>query len=138
MLVLHSSSGLWFRDARWTADWKSAIRQKAILRYIKGPRLRRLLRQGFEHGVVSRLRLTRAVEEQGIIHSPPRKVVQPAFAIVQVPERDACNNVTVLPENAEELGVLLCLSLQNLTRAAVPIGVKLREFVAVFAAVGPP
>ena len=90
------------------------------------------------HGIVGRLGLALPIEEQRVVHALPRKIVQPALAVVQVPERHAVDDVIILAEESEQLGVLLGLAGEDLGRAAIDVGIDLRHLRAVLVAVGPP
>ncbi len=79
-----------------------------------------------------------AVKKQWMVDAPPREAVQPALPIVEVPESDACYDVRVSAENAEELRVLVGLPLLNLRWATVAIGIETQEFLAVLSAFSPP
>ena len=57
---------------------------------------------------------------------------------MQVPERHAVDDVVILPEESEQLGVLLGLAGEDLGRAAIDVGIDLRHLGAVLIAVGPP
>lgn len=46
-----------------------------------------------DHGMERGLRFSLAIEEQRMIDTAPRKTVQPALAIVQVPEGNAADHV---------------------------------------------
>src|SRR5688572_18700007 len=69
---------------------------------------------------------------------PPRERVQPALAVMQIPERHAVNDVRVLVKQPEQLREFRSLLLENLRRTAIAIRVQLREFIPVLAAVCPP
>ena len=45
--------------------------------------------QSFHDGVERRFGLARAIEEQLVIPARPREIIQPAFPVAQIPERDA-------------------------------------------------
>ena len=47
-----------------------------------------------------------AVEEEGVVGALPGEGVEPAVAVVEVPERDAFDDVAVVDEELEEGGVL--------------------------------
>lgn len=49
----------------------------------------------------------------GDSHACPGKLIQPALPVVQVPERDARDDIGVLAKQAEELPVLFGLPLQD-------------------------
>ena len=90
------------------------------------------------HGVESRLGLALPIEEQRVVHALPRKIVQPALAVVQIPERDAVDDVVILAEKPKELRILLGLTGEDLGRAAIDVGIDLRHLGAVAVIIGPP
>ena len=57
---------------------------------------------------------------------------------MQVPERDAGDDVVILTEETEELRVLLSLAGEDLGRTTIDVGIDLRHLGAVLVAVGPP
>ncbi len=73
-----------------------------------------------------------------MVHALPREIVQPALPVMQVPERDAGDDVIILPEESEELGVLLGLAGEDLGRAGVGVRIDLRHLGAVLVIVSPP
>ena len=68
----------------------------------------------------------------------PGEVVEPALAVVEVPEGDAEDLVGVFVEDPEDAGVLLGLALEDLGWAAVFVGIHFGERLAFGAVVGPP
>ena len=66
--------------------------------------------EGLEDGVVGGFGLALAVEEEGMIGALPGEVVEPALAVVEIPERDADDDVRIAPEERKELGVLFGLA----------------------------
>lgn len=52
--------------------------------------------QGLYHRLERRLRFSSAVKQQRVVHPPPRKAIQPALAVVKVPEGDARDEIGVL------------------------------------------
>jgi len=88
--------------------------------------------------VESGLWFTFAIEEERMVYALPGEGVQPALAIVKVPERNARNDIGVFAKETKELCVLLGLPMQNFRRTALAIRIKLRKFGAVLSAVGPP
>src|SRR5687767_6407283 len=69
-----------------------------------------------DDGIESGLWFAFAIEQQRIIYAPPGESVQPALAVVQIPERDAHNDIGILAKQPKELCILIGLSLQNFWR----------------------
>lgn len=91
-----------------------------------------------ENGVEGGFGLALAIEEEGVVDAVPGEVVEPALAVVEVPEGDAGDDVGVFDEDFEEAGVLFGLGFEDIGRAGIAIGIEFGQFFAVFAAVGPP
>jgi hypothetical protein len=68
-----------------------------------------------------------------VLGAPPGEGVEPAPAVVEVPERDPGNRAGVPAEEAEQLGVLVGLAPQQVGRAAAGEWVGLRDLRAVLA-----
>jgi hypothetical protein len=68
------------------------------------------------HGVEGRLGLALPIEEQRVVHALPRKIVQPALAVVQVPEGDTIYLRLMPQEEREEFGISLRLLFQDRRR----------------------
>lgn len=73
-----------------------------------------------------------------MVYAVPGEVVEPALAVVEVPEGDAEDLVGVFVEDLENAGVLLGLALEDFGRAAVFVGIYFGEGFAFGAVVGPP
>src|SRR3954454_10310891 len=87
------------------------------------------------HRIEGRLWAAITIEEQRVIDAPPGEVVEPALAVVQVPEGNSHDEIAVLVEELEQLHVLLDLLPLNLLRDAVLVRVVLRQFVAMLAVI---
>lgn len=96
------------------------------------------LPQGVHDGVKRGFGPAVAVEEQGVIDTSPGEVVEPALAVVEVPEGDAFDDVGMPSEESEQPGILLGLAIEKIWREPLAVGVQARQFLAVAAAVCPP
>jgi hypothetical protein len=91
-----------------------------------------------EDGIVGGLGLAGPIEEEGMVDSFPGEIVEPALAIMKIPEGDADDLVGIFFEETKEAGVLFRLALENFGRATVAIRIYFRESVAFGSVVGPP
>lgn len=131
-----------FPPARWCAA-NNGVRFKSMrnltLHSVRGQGEFRLLAlQFFDDGVVGGLGLAFAVEEERVVDAVPGKIIEPALAVVEVPEADADDGVAVFVEDGEEFCVLVGLTLEDFGRAAAGVGILFGEFGAFGAVVGPP
>ena len=73
------------------------------------------------------LRRGPAVEQQGVLGVLPGEAVEPAPAVVEVPEGHAADRLGAVAEQPEQVGVLAGLALEQLGRAAAGQGVGLGD-----------
>ncbi len=73
-----------------------------------------------------------------MVNPAPWEIVEPALAVVQVPEGDAFDHVVVFVKEPEQRRILLGLFLFDAWRQAIPIGIEFGQFIPIFPAVRPP